>query len=58
MIKTCEDVLPRPVLEIQLVSYVRQVRCHVSTLSNKLRKDVSDSDDNVNVSFVKLKKAR
>ncbi len=56
MVETHEDVLPRSEFKVQLVSDVCQVRCHVSLINKQLRKNVSDSDNNVNVRLVKLEK--
>lgn len=54
MIKANKNIFPCTILEIQFVSYISQVGCHISSLKKILRKNISNSNDDMNVGFIEF----
>jgi len=48
MIKTDKNILPCAIFEIKFISDISEIRCHVC-------KNISDSDNDMNVGLVKFK---
>lgn len=57
MVKTYKNIFPSAVFEVQLISDIGEIRGHISSLKKILRKNVSDSNDDVDVIFVKFEEA-
>lgn len=54
MIKANKNIFPCTILEIQFVSYISKVGCHISSLKKILRKNISNSNDDMNVGFIEF----